>query len=547
MPPEIVMRRTILALFALATGLCPTSAFASDKPLHQVIDDHMQAAWPREKVTAVPLADDATFLRRVSLDLIGTIPSHDAARQFLDDKAADKRARLIDALLADPRFAAHQADVWDLVLFGRNPGNPDATRVRPGFLKWLTRQFADNIAYDKWVRDLLLAEGNSVDDGPPLFYVQYRGQPEETAEAVTRIFLGTPLNCARCHDHPTESWKQKDFYGMAAFFARLVVVDAGAAGNSRKYMVAEKRTGEVLFTGPAAEQTPGKKGEPVGAKFLGGEALLEPALPMDFKESPLKSPKDIRPPDFSRKARLAEWLTAADNPYFARAAANRVWAQFLRRGLVHPVDNLSPRNQASHPELLGILEKHLTAGRFDLKGYIRELVLSDAYQRASKGPTAEPYWFEQARLRALSAEEMLAALRVATGFDDASRLAGVKPGQEKLPAALPEYVMRYFGSATDGRGDFQASVTERLFVSHSATLRQLIQRRKGNLADTLATSKDPWEQKVERLFLTVLSRPPTAAERTRFVEHLTSSKQSDALIEEAIWALVACAEFRFNH
>jgi hypothetical protein len=376
--------------------------------------------------------------------------------------------------------------------------------------------------------------------------VQFRGQPEETATAVGRIFLGTQLQCARCHDHPSEKWTQRDFYGMAAFFARLVVVDGGGKSGMRRYVVGEKRTGEVLFTGPAATQKPGMKGEPVGARFLGGAALSEPPLPKGFKEAPLKGAKDLPRPDFSRKARLAEWVTSPDNPYFAKAAANRVWGQFLRRGLVHPVDNLSQRNTASHPALLERLTKELVAHKFDLKWFIRELVSSQTYQLASAGKGGEPKWYERTRLRPLSAEEMLASLRVATGFDAAARLAGAKPGQEKLPGALAEYVVRHFGTPADGRGDFQASLTERLFVSNSAALRQLIQRRKGNLADELLSSKAPWPERVERLYLSVLSRPPRAEERDRFVKHLTSQADAAPLVEEAIWALVASAEFRFN-
>jgi hypothetical protein len=262
---------------------------------------------------------------------------------------------------------------------------------------------------------------------------------------------------------------------------------------------------------------------------------------------PLKDAKKLQRPDFSRKEKIAEWVTAPGNPWFAKAAANRVWGQFFRRGLVHPVDNLSDRAAASQPALLDRLAKELATRKFDLKWLIREIVSSPAYQLASAGKNPEPEWHEQMRLRPLSAEEMLAAMRVATGFDAAARLAGAKPGQEKLPSGLESYFVRHFGTASDGRGDFQASLTERLFVSNNAALRQLIQRRKGNLADELLSSKAPWPDRVERLFLTVLSRQPKAAERERFAAHLTSQADAAPLVEEAIWALLASAEFRFNH
>ncbi|MCI0460281.1 MAG: DUF1549 and DUF1553 domain-containing protein [Gemmataceae bacterium] len=534
-------------LVVVALAFAPASLRAQEKPLRELIDQEIRAAWAAQKVTPASRADDPTFQRRLHLDLVGTIPTHDEVKAFLQDPDPGKRAKLIDRLLDDPRFAAHQAGTWDLVLFGRNPPNPEATRRRDPFRGWLREQFAKNVPYDRWVRELLKAEGDTAQQGAPLFYVQFRGQPEETAVGVSRIFLGTQLQCARCHDHPNEKWTQRDFFGLAAFFARLVVVDAGTFKGGRKYIVGEKRTGEVHFSGPAAEQKPGKKGEPIGAKFLGGPALTEPPLPANFKETPLKGAKVPPRPDFSRKEKLAEWLTTRDNPYFARAVADRLWGQFLRRGLVHPVDNLSAKNTASHPKLLDTLTEQLVEHDFDLKWFIRELVSSETYQLASRGKTADPVWFEQARLRPLSAEEMMATLRAATGFDASNRAAGVKPGQEKLPSGLAEYVVRHFGNSTDGRGDFQGNMTERLFVNNNSALRQLIQRRKGNLADALLTSKDPWEQRVERMFLSVLSRPPQPEETRRFAAYLSRQGSPDALVEEAIWVLLASAEFRFNH
>ena len=525
--------RFFLLALSVALALCSSGLPAEDRPLRHVIDAEARAAWDREKITPAARADDATFLRRVYLDLVGTIPTHDEARTFLQDKDVRKRERLIDRLLDDPRFAEHQANVWDQVFFGRNPPNPDATRKRDHFKKWLTEKFAKNEPFDRWTRDLLLAE----QDGPELFYVQFRNQPEETAVAVSRIFLGTQLQCARCHDHPYESWTQRDFYGLAGFFVRLVVLDQGGPANQRRYKVGEKNTGEVLFSGAAKDQKPGKKGEPVRAKFLGGSMLEEPPLPAGFKEPELKSAKTLPKPAFSRKEKLAEWVTAPTNPYLARAVANRVWGQYLGRGLVHPVDDLSDKNEPSHPGLLQALTGQMAARQFDLKWFIRELVNSETYQLAATGPATEalPRWYERARVRPLSAEELLASLRTATGF-----------GRAQLPSATEDYLLRYFGVPTNGQGDFQGSLTEHLFLNNSSQLRQMIQRRKGNLMDAVLSSTDPWEQRVDRMFLSVLSRPPTPEQRKRFVAHLTSDAKAEPLVEEAIWVLLNAAEFRFN-
>jgi hypothetical protein len=529
----------VRALLVLGCLFAVSAARAEDRPLRQLIDAEVTAAWQAQQIKPAPRADDAAFLRRLHLDLHGTIPTYEEAKQFLADADASKRQKLIDRLLDDPRFAGQQANVWDLVLFGRNPPNGDATRKRDGFKKWLADKFAKNEPYDRWARDLLLAEQG----GSELFYVQFRGQPEEAAVAVSRVFLGTQLQCARCHDHPFEAWTQRDFYGMAGFFVRLVVVEEGADGK-RRYKVGEKSTGEVLFTGAARDQKPGQKGEPIRPKFLGGAALEEPPTPKDFKEPELKTPKDVKPPLFSRKEKLAAWVTSAENPYFPRAGANRVWAQFMGRGLVHPVDDLGEASKASHPQLLDAMTRGLVDHKFDLKWLIREVVSSEAYQLASTGAgkDALPEWFERGRVRPLTAEELLASIRTAAGFD-----VGAKPGEAKLPSSTEEFMVRYFGEPTNGQGEFQASLTEHLFLNNSGQLRQMIQRKKGNLADVLLTSTEPWEQRVDRLFLSVLSRPPRPAERERFVAHLTSDPKAAPLVEEAIWVLLNTAGFRFNH
>jgi hypothetical protein len=533
------------AAFLLAVALtatCNAALQADAPPLRQIIDREIRAGWDQEKLTPPGLATDGVFLRRVYLDLLGTVPTYDETKQFLDDKAEDKRSKLVDKLLEDPRYALHQARVWDLTFFGRHPPDYELLTRRDGFQKWLTEQFTQNVPYDRWVRELLNAEGWT-DQGPTMFYALYRNQPEEAAVAVSRLFLGTQLQCARCHDHPFEKWKQEDFYGLAGFFVRITPVEGNRNGK-RHYMIAEKTTGEVLFTGPVKDQKPGQKGTPVQARYLGGDALEEPPVPKDFKEPDLKAAKTPPPkPLFSRKEKLAEWVTAADNPYFARAAANRVWAQFMGRGLVHPVDDLGGKKKPSHPGLLEALADQLKAQKFDLKWYIRELVNSQAYQAASSGASTEaaPFMYERARVRPLSAEELMSAMRTVTGYDATEK----KPDQGKIPGS--EYMVMYFGEPMDGRGDFQPSLSEHLYMNNSSQLRQVIQRKKGNLADVLLSSSAPWDERVDQMYLSVLNRPPKAAEKERFVAYLTSKPDAAPLLEDAIWVLLNCAEFRFNH
>jgi hypothetical protein len=251
----------------------------------------------------------------------------------------------------------------------------------------------------------------------------------------------------------------------------------------------------------------------------------------------LKGKKEMPKPLFSRKEKLAAWLTTRENPYFTRAVANRVWAQFMGRGIVHPVDDLGGKNTPSHPELLDTLTRELGAHQFDLKWYIRELLNSETYQLAGAGSATEamPKWFERARVRPLSAEELLASIRTATAAEG------------KIGSDAGVYVTLYFGEPMDGQGEFQGGLSEHLFLNNSSHIRQMIQARKGNLADSVVTSKDPWEKRIDRMFLAVLSRTPTAEEQKRFAAHLTSGGKPETLVEEAIWVLLNCSEFRFNH
>jgi len=518
---------------AFLFALVPAAASAA-QPLRTVIDRELKSAWEREKITPAPRSSDSAFLRRVYLDLAGTVPTLEETNAFLADTDSKKREKLIDKLLAGPRFAIAQSQIWDLAFFGRVPQNYESVQKRPAFQAWLAKQFADNVPYDKWIKELMLAE----QPGSETFWVQYRGQPEEMAVAVSKLFLGTQLQCARCHDHPFEKWTQKDFFGLAGFFVRLVVQESGS-GPTRMFTIGEKSSGDVLFAGSVKDQKPGRRGDPVKPRFLGSKTDLdEPPTPKDFKEP--KSEGKLPKPVFSRKAKFAEWIASKDNPYLAKAAANRVWAQFMGRGLIHPIDDIRTDSVASHPELFKALTDGLVEHKFDLKWLMREIANSESYQLAMHGPSKDalPKWFEQARVRPLSMEELVASLRIVTQFD--------RPG-DKPPELGWEYFRIYFGDPVNGLGDFQGSLSEHLFWNNSEHIRRFITRKKGNLLEEMVTSKEPVEKKVEKLFLTIHHRPPMPTEAKFVTEYLSGREKPETLFEEVIWALVNTSEFRFNH
>jgi hypothetical protein len=543
---DVIRTTNLLRVFAAAVLWCLPSLLSAETPLRETIDSQIRSVWDREKIVSASPADEATFLRRIFLDLAGVIPTHDEAKAFFDDAGDQKRTKLIDRLLDDPRYARHQADVWDMIYFGRNPPGYDAPK-REGFQTWLREAFIKNLPYDQLARALLRAEGNTAEQGAPMYLAQYAGRPEDASMAVSQTFLGVQLQCARCHSHPYEAWTQQDFFGLAAFFSRLTTIRAGKVGQLDKVFVAEMNTGELKFTGRAGEDKPGKTGDVVKPKFLLAAMLDEPDLSAEFKDE--KRPKEGEAPaapKFSRKDKLAEWVTAADNPLFARAAVNRVWAQFMGRGLVHPVDNMSESNPASHPELLAELAREMVAHQFDLKWLIREICNSRAYQLGTTGDVADakPRWFEKSRTRPLSAEELLESWRIATGYDEVFQRSG-KKSEQRFHGVTWDYVKRFFGEPNNGVGDFQGGLQEHLYLNNGE-LGRLVVAEKGGLLDAVAKSDEPLPDRVDRLFLSVLTRRPTAEERTRFVEYLEVKDQSNERVREAIWALMTCSEFRFN-
>lgn len=504
-----------------------------------LIDGQLTKMWAAQKITPVEQATDSTFLRRAYLDLVGTLPTYDETQAFLKDDSPNKRGQLIDRLLNDPRFALAQTDFWNLVLFGRHPANGEYMGKRETFREWLGKQISTDAPMNDWTKRLLLGE----ETGTELYHVQFRNQPEEATVNISKVFLGTQLQCARCHDHPYDKWTQKDFYGMTGFFVRLVVQEQ-SMGNKRTFTLGEKSTGEVLFSGNAKDQAPGKKGEPVAPKFLGGSLLNEPKPPANAdKTPPPKGNEKLPKPAYSRKEQLANWVAATDNPYFAKAMVNRVWAKYMGRGIVHPVDDFHADNEPSPPGLLDELTAEFVKQKMSLKWLTREIVNTKAYQLASTGPNKEalPKKFERARIRPLTYEEIVAGMRLVTGYD-----TDKKPG-EGIPNSGNEYFLRYFGEPTNGLGDFQGSLQEHLFVNNSDQVRTLIRRKKGNLVDVLATHNGPPEEIVKRLYLSVLQRTPNSTETEAFVKYLSIKEKNDSRLEEAVWVLLASSEFRFNH
>jgi len=541
MPARCRAVASVVVVLALSAG-----GFAAE-PLHARIDALIAAGHPNYAKEAAPVAGDAEFVRRIYLDLAGTIPSAAEARAFLDDTSPGKRATLIDALLAAPGYARRMAQVFDVVLMERRP---DAKVPRAAWDDYLRTTFAKNTPYDVFVRELLSADGTDPKTRPAAkFFLDRNLEPNLVTRDLGRVFLGRNLTCAQCHDHPhVGDYKQADYYGLLAFVNRSFLFPNATAATA---VIAEKADGDVTFVS-VFDKT--KAVGATGPRMPGAKPLDEPKFDKG-KEYTTAPAKDVKPvPAYSRRARLAAAVTSPDNPAFARTAANRLWAQLLGRGLVNPVENDHPGNPPSHPELLDLLTKEFAASQYDVKWLVREIVLSRTYQRASEVPAAladvPADRYLVANLKPLSPEQFAYAAAEATGETGLARTAlAAKATDAALDAKLAPVVAAFRGVFAGRPGEPEDGLTttldQTLFLKNGGVVRALTVAKAGNLADRLA--KLPDDAAADALFLAVLTRPATADEKADVAAAVKGAATRPAAFGELVWALMASGEFRFNH
>jgi hypothetical protein len=545
----VPLARRALFLFLSAVALVANAASAQAAvPLHQRIDREIEKA-PDFARQASPLASDAEFLRRIYLDLTGTIPTAVETRAFLADTTGVKRPQLIERLLASPEHARHMQEVFDAFLMERRP---DRNVPRAEWQEYLRASFAANKHWDQLVREVLSADGLDPKLRPAAkFYLDRTGDPHVLTRDISRLFLGMNLQCAQCHDHPlVHSYKQEHYYGIYAFLNRsFLFTDA-----KRRVVLAENGVGEVSFQ---SVFDPTKLTRTTGPRVPDGMLVKEPAFPKG-KEYQVAPAKGVRPiPHFSRRAQLAVQIVSKDNLRFRRNIANRLWALMMGRGLVQPLDFDHPENPPSHPQLLTLLADEMAATSLDMRHLLRELALSKTYQRSSELPAGikevAPESFAVANLKPLAPEQLGWSLMQATGLTDAYRKRLGKGLSERalykgLAGNLPPIVATFGSSPGDPVSDsFLATLDQTLFVTNGALLRSWLAPQPGNLADRLKTLTTT-DALADEIYLSVLTRLPTAEERSDIAAYLRSrAKDRPATLQEIAWALLASSEFRFNH
>ncbi|MDZ4784397.1 MAG: DUF1549 and DUF1553 domain-containing protein [Planctomycetia bacterium] len=484
------------------------------------VDELLAAEWQQAGVTPTAPAGDAEFLRRAYLDLAGTIPTAAEARTFFADADPDKRAKLIDRLTESPAYASHLANVWRQMLL---PGDMDIQQFGGviGFERWLRGHFAENTRYDNVVADLLVTTGAGNETGPALFYTALQLKPEDLAARTARIFLGVQIECAQCHDHPFDKWKQKDFWGYAAFFARL---RPGQSQRRLSAQVIDTDSGEVML--PETTET-------VEPRFLDGQ-------PVDASDAE------------GRRRQLAIWLASRDNPYFARAAVNRAWALLFGRGLIDPVDDMRDANPPSHPELLEELANYFIDSGYDMRELFRTLARTRAYQLSSEvdGEPAKHEQFARMSIKTLSADQLYDSLlkvmrRQRTNNDmspEQAFLMGLDPERQAFRAK--------FQSPTAGGPELQSGIPQALTLMNGAQIVEATDLERSGLLGALEAPFLSDEERVEALFLSSLTRLPTEQESSVLSTYLANGGANGdrrQALSDVCWALLNSAEFSLNH
>lgn len=520
------MRLLALLVVVLGLALPAEAAPPAEAEMAARIDAHLVELWTRADVLPAPPAEDAEFLRRAWLDLCGIIPPLNDSdtlcgiHGFLASVDPAKRIRLVERLLAKPSHATHFANVWKNVLL---PQDTDAQRLggEAGFHAWLRSQFADNVSYDVLISNLVLAKGQATQPGPALFYTSLQLKPEELAASTSRVFLGTQIQCAQCHDHPFDHWKKADFWGYAAFFAQLQQPTMGRTPTPAVLQVADSNRGEVMVPGSQEAVTP---------RFLGGETSVD------------RSSK-------TRRERLVQWLTWPENPFVARAAVNRVWALLFGRGLVHPVDDLGAHNPCAHPELMQDLAEYFVRCGYDLNALVRTLTQTKAYQLSSRSPPGAddaPELFARMGIKSLTAEQLYDCLNEAMRRREAPAQPLSSPITIRASDITKQAFLARFRAPTQGVTEYEGGIPQALTLMNGASIRQATDLRQSDLLLALEAPFFTSEKRVETLFLSALSRPPRDDEREKFVAYVERANNGQAL-GDVLWALLNSAEFMLNH
>mgnify|MGYP005847053143 CR=1 FL=1 len=578
----------LLPLLALAASLAAPALATALEPAQ--VDQYFRHVHEREGVVAAPVASDAEFLRRLSLDVRGVIPTVEETIAFLSDDAPDKRARVIDEFLASPERGAHWAEYWDTLLVGalEQPANPQAQRaIKQPWKEWVAKQVNANKPYDLFVREIVTAEGDSHDDPQVLPLARWRDAPESMAGSVSRVFLGVQIQCAQCHDHKTNPELTQDkFWEFASFFSPtrvsfippkrgngdgmmsmqdlvplLVVTDVGAPPRTEIPDVTPKRFVSPAYLNGVRPSLPDpRKGRNPREMRAMQASLRELREQFEQTRDPALLGEARRlAAGFSdhRREAAMDLMLQHDGDLLAANLVNRLWARLTGFGFLEPVDEWGMGIEPEHPELLRALVDEFIASGHDLRHIERIILNSEAYQRSSRpveGGSDDPRLLAQGMVRPLSATQLLQSLAAVTDLEAAARSRVRNSRQfERLMADYHSRFVFNFGSdELEWVSTFQSSIPQALYLLNDPTINEAVKFREDGPLGRIAQTTDDPRDAVRYLYLMVLSREPDAGELAWLTGELMaargrSEKEAAALLEDAAWALLASTEFMTNH
>ncbi len=490
--------------------------------LTKLIDQEISKRIVAEKATSTGLCDDSEFIRRAYLDIVGVIPSADKVTAFMSDKDTSKRSKLIDQLLADPRFGNYLAEMWAIHLIPRESNN--RALVQKPLEGWFANHFNNNTPLNKVVYDLITSTGE-IDKNPAGIYFVANPTVDKITDNVTRMFLGVQLQCAQCHNHPFTDWKQTEYWAMATFFLKTKV-------SGTPQQAAKKGVALTVTENPNAKA--GKKG--------GG-------LPESFKNVPAKFLQGVEPKmETSGPARptLAKWMTADENKFFARAMVNRFWHQYFGRGLVNPVDDMHDDNAASHPELLATLTEQFKLNGHDIKFLIRAICNSEVYQRSSVSKadigSIDLDLYSRREIRMMTPEQQYDSLVVILGANSGKGDPKDKAGK-KGPQTPRDNFINFFRVEDANPLEYQNGIPQALRIMNSP----FTNKADVTAAQITGNAKTSAEA-IERIYLTALARRPNAAELERLTAYVNRpGSTSRSSYGDILWVLLNSSEFTLNH
>jgi len=492
---------------------------------------------------AAPRTDDETFLRRVSLDLVGDSPSPEEITAFALDASSDKRAKAVERLLADRRFGENWARYWrDVIMYRRT--DERAQIVSPTLVEYLTKQFNRNTPWSEIARAFITAKGDVREAGETALIMAQMGQAPEIAAETARIFMGMQIQCAQCHDHPTDRWKRKQFHELAAFFPRIAIRPVPTA-DKRSFEVVSRDGPPLLRQGPGKDR-PNRAPEHYMPDLKDPSAKGTRMQPVLFVTG---QKLDEGKSDAARREALAEWLSAKKNPWFAKAFVNRIWAEMVGEGFYEPVDDLGPDRACSAPKTLDILATAFATREYDVKWLYRTIATTEAYQRESRSrrEPGEAGPFSANCPQPLRADQLYNALTSALGIQEPNILPS--RGGNANPMALlrgprGEFNRTFGFDPSERRDEVASSIPQALVMMNSPVVNRALNARNAQsvLGQVLAQTKDD-EAVATELYLRCLAREPKPQELKTCLTHVRESGNRAAAFEDILWALVNSTEF----